>query len=141
MLGSFISHGLTEEEASSEAILQVYLPPPPLLPSPSLTKEISVAGSDTTATAIRATFLHIMTSPQTYSTLRNEIDTAIRENRISDPITDAEARGLRYLQAVIAEGLRIFPPVTGTMFKCVPEGGDVMYLLPISTSFEVNSNK
>lgn len=31
-----------------------------------------------------------------------------------------------YLQAVIKEGLRIFPPVTGLMSKDVPEGGDTI---------------
>jgi cytochrome P450 len=31
-----------------------------------------------------------------------------------------------YLQAVIKEGLRIFPPVTGLMSKDVPAGGDTV---------------
>lgn len=31
-----------------------------------------------------------------------------------------------YLQAVIKEGLRIFPPVTGLMSKEVPPGGDML---------------
>lgn len=39
-------------------------------------------------------------------------------------ITDAQARRLPYLQAVIKEGLRIFPPVTGLMIKDVPPTGD-----------------
>lgn len=37
-----------------------------------------------------------------------------------------EARKLPYLQAVIKEGLRIFPPVTGFMSKEVPPGGDTI---------------
>ncbi|TVY80948.1 Cytochrome P450 monooxygenase [Lachnellula suecica] len=108
MLGSFLAHGLTREEAHSETILQV------------------VAGSDTTATAIRATFLHILSTPRTYSTLRSEIDAAIEHKKISSPITDTEAKALPYLQAVILEGLRIFPPVTGMMSKSVPPGGDII---------------
>lgn len=43
---------------------------------------------------------------------------------ISNPITDAEARELPYLQAIIKEGLRIWPPVVGLMSKEVPAGGD-----------------
>lgn len=39
-------------------------------------------------------------------------------------IKDAEAKKMPYLQAVIKEGLRIFPPVTGLMSKMVPPGGD-----------------
>lgn len=39
-------------------------------------------------------------------------------------ISDAEARNLPYLQAVIKEGLRIFPPVAGLMAKQAPPEGD-----------------
>lgn len=70
--------------------------------------------------------LHLMTSPLAYLTLQSEIDTAIRQNSISSPIADAEARRLPYLQAVIKEGLRIYPPVSGLMLKTVPKGGDTL---------------
>jgi cytochrome P450 len=50
----------------------------------------------------------------------------IRNSSISNPITDAEARRLPYLQAVIKEGLRIYPPATGLMSKEVPAGGDTV---------------
>jgi cytochrome P450 len=87
---------------------------------------ISLAGSDTTATATRSTMLYLMTSPHVYSTLEREIDTAIKQNTISSPITNAEGQKLPYLQAVIKEGLRIYPPVTGLMLKEVPKGGDIL---------------
>jgi cytochrome P450 len=70
--------------------------------------------------------LYLMTSPHAYNTLVTEIFTAIRSSRISSPITDAEGRSLPYLQAVIKEGLRIYPPVTGLMLKEVPKGGDTL---------------
>ena len=82
----------------------------------------SLAGSDTTATAVRATLLHIVTNARVTSSLRAEIEAA----KPSWPvITDAEAREMPYLQAVIKEGLRIWPPVVGLMAKEVPKGGDV----------------
>ncbi|EXF74123.1 hypothetical protein CFIO01_09500 [Colletotrichum fioriniae PJ7] len=106
MLGSFVAHGLTQEEAESEILLQI------------------IAGSDTTATAIRATLLYIITNPRVHNKLLAEIlsmdDTAPRRPIISD----AEARNLPYLQAVIKEGLRIFPPVAGLMAKQAPPEGD-----------------
>jgi len=70
--------------------------------------------------------LYLMTSPHAYSTLQREIDTAITQKTISSPITDTEGRKLPYLQAVIKEGLRIYPPVTGLMLKEVPKGGDTL---------------
>lgn len=103
MLGSFVAHGLTEEEAGSEILLQI------------------IAGSDTTATAIRATMLHVIANTRVINALRKEIATT---NPTRPVITDAEARAMPYLQAIIKEGLRIFPPVAGLMSKDVPEGGD-----------------
>ena len=70
-----------------------------------------MAGSDTTATAVRTTFLYIITNPRILAKLRNEMSS----NLISNPISDSEARKLPYLQAVIKEGLRIWPPLAGLM--------------------------
>lgn len=108
MLGSFIRHGLTQEEAAGEALLQV------------------VAGSDTSAGTVRAVMLNVVTNACIYKKLQTEIDSSIKAGQISSPITDAEARRMPYLQAVIREGLRINPPASGAMFKQVPPGGDVI---------------
>lgn len=108
MLASFLRHGLTADEAQGEALTNI------------------IAGSDTTATAIRTTMLYLMSSPPTYRKLAEEVRVAAAAGRISSPITDDEARALPYLQAVIKEGLRVFPPVTGLMPTVVPAGGDVL---------------
>lgn len=121
MLGSFLAHGLTREEAEGETLVQI------------------IAGSDTTATAIRSTMLHLMSSPQSYIRLATEVREASAQGSISSPITYAEARTLRYLQAVIQEGLRINPPVVGTMDVVVPEGGDVLCGVPVPAGTEVGS--
>ncbi|KAK5655564.1 hypothetical protein OQA88_5495 [Cercophora sp. LCS_1] len=99
MLGSFIAHGLTKEEAEGETVVQI------------------IAGSDTSATAIRSTLMYIITCPRVYTSLQAEIDAGVKEGRISSPITDAEARQLPYLQAVIREGLRLYPPATAVLPK------------------------
>ena len=41
-------------------------------------------------------------------------------------VSDVEAKKLRYLMAVIYEGLRIHPPVTDEVPKVVPKGGDTI---------------
>ena len=51
---------------------------------------------------------------------------------VSVPTTDAEARKLPYLEAVIKEGLRIWPPVVGLMAKEVPPGGDEIHGIFVS---------
>ncbi|KAF2760576.1 cytochrome P450 [Pseudovirgaria hyperparasitica] len=104
MLGAFIRSGLGREELESESTLQV------------------LAGSDTTATTIRVGLLYICSNASVLRKLRAEFDSA----EISSPITDAEARKLPYLQAVIKESIRIVPPVTGMFSKEVPPEGDII---------------
>jgi cytochrome P450 len=84
------------------------------------------AGSDTTATAIRSTMLHIMTTPHVYNALIKEIQDGIEQGVISNPITNEQGKKLPYLQAVIYEGLRMNAPFTGLVAKKVPEGGDTL---------------
>jgi len=99
MLGSFVKHGLPYTNAWLETFGQIG------------------AGSDTTATAIRMTILFLITNPHSYGKLLSEIDTAVEGGRVSSPITNGEAKKLPYLQAVIREGLRMWPPVAGLMPK------------------------
>jgi hypothetical protein len=137
MLGSLSHHGLTQEEAESESVLQMFVEPKfftygkhrLVSAEESLIDRqfTRLAGSDTTATAIRSTFLHLITHPTVLRKLYAEIDTAVTDGRISSsPISDIDARRLPYLQACIKEGLRIWPPVTGLMEKVVPRQGDTI---------------
>lgn len=102
MLGSFLQRGLSRRQAEAEIPLQI------------------PAGSDTTATAIRITMLHVITCPRIMEKLCREIDGAIANRQISNPVTCKEATKLEYLQACISEGLRIHPPFTGLVMKKVP---------------------
>jgi cytochrome P450 len=122
ILSSFKAHGLPEGDAQSEALFMF------------------VAGSDTTAAAIRVTMFYIMSSPRVYQKLKKEIRKAINEGQASSPITLAQARELPYLQAVIYEGLRIRPVTTGQQAKEVPPGGDTIngYFVPEGTSIATN---
>lgn len=76
---------------------------------------VSIAGSDTTATALRTITANVITHAEAYRGLQAEIDDAVANSKISSPITDAEARKLPYLQACIKEGFRMWPPITGVM--------------------------
>ncbi len=99
-----------------------------------------IAGSDSTATAVRMTLLCLLNTPAALDSLRKEIDVGVAAGRISSPIRDDEAYQLPYLQAVIKEGIRMFPPSTGHNYKQVPKGGaEVLgYFLPEGTQLGVN---
>lgn len=126
MLASFIRHGLQGDELRSEALEQI------------------IAGSDTTAAAIRGTLLLLLTNSRVYRKLQREIDEAVRDGKVpasSDEavISGRQARQLPYLQAVIREGLRVLPPVTNIFSRDVPPDGDEVtvngqkYFLPGGT--------
>lgn len=119
MLGSFVAHGLTQDEAESEILLQLWAFCSHILVQADGN---SLAGGDTTATAIRVIMLYITTSPRILSILLDEIAAF----SLGKHISDAEARKMPYLQAIIREGLRIWPPVVGLSSKEAPKGGDVI---------------
>ncbi|KAK1995933.1 cytochrome P450 [Colletotrichum falcatum] len=112
MLASFVRHGLKGEELRSEALEQV------------------VAGSDTTAAAIRGTIRQIMTNSRVYAKLQREIDGAVRDGIAPGTgggvITLAQARKLPYLQAIVRESLIVRPPVVNMFSRDTPPGGDVV---------------
>jgi cytochrome P450 len=77
--------------------------------------------------------LYAITSPHIYLALINEI----KDFAPSMPISDAEARKMPYLQAVIKEGLRIWPPVSGIATKLVPKEGDTFNGMHIPGGTEI----
>lgn len=105
MLGSFIRHGLTEQQCEVEVLLQIS------------------AGADTTAIVTRYIVLFLASTPHVYSRLQREIDEGIKDSIVSSPITNAEAKALPYLQAVIYETMRYHPPAASLMPKLVPPEG------------------
>lgn len=106
LLGSFLKHGLDRRSAESEVMFPI------------------IAGSDTTANAIKMTVSHIASNPRVASKLKKEIDQAISDGTISQPSTNEEAAKLPYLEAVIYEGLRVNPPFGGLIMKQVGPEGD-----------------
>lgn len=71
------------------------------------------------------TVSYVAANPGIALKVKNEIDAAISDGRISSPVTNAEAIKLPYLQAVIWEGLRIHPPFGGLIMKEVGAEGDM----------------
>lgn len=74
---------------------------------------------------MRSTILCLLGNPVALARLRDEIDRGVAAGAVSSPVRDAEARRMPYLQAVIREGIRMFPPATGLLSKEVPAGVQV----------------
>lgn len=125
MLASFMKNGLLGKDLKSEAL------------------EVILAGSDTTASGIRGILLYILTNPRVYKKLQAEIDKTVKEgwsSSGSEIVPDTVVKSRAYLQAVIKEGTRMFPPVVNIFSRDVPSGGDTVvidgksYHLPGGTS-------
>jgi len=83
-----------------------------------------LAGSDTTATSLRATLLHLITNPRVLRRLRLEIDEAVASGKVSRPVIQShESKQLPYLQACIREGMRIHVPTAPMLSKVAGQQG------------------
>ncbi|KAI0203486.1 cytochrome P450 [Astrocystis sublimbata] len=122
MMQAFINSGMTRSELTQQVFVQI------------------IAGTVSTTTAICMTLLCLVTNISAYTTLRGEIDSAISAGKLSSPVTEPEAKTMPYLQAVIKEGLRCYPPVLGLGSKQVPKGGDVIngFHVPEGTQIGMN---
>lgn len=85
-----------------------------------------MAGADSTATALRITLFYIATNPVVWNKLRAAVDEGGTQHPDATFIPAAALRRVPYLQAVIKEGLRMWPPLTGTRVKVAPPEGWVV---------------
>lgn len=78
------------------------------------------AGSETTATALSGIIVHLLRNADVYEKLTNEVRDSFTH---ASDICAESVSNLCYLNAVIEEGLRLFPPVPLGMMRVVPAGG------------------
>jgi cytochrome P450 len=96
-----------------------------------LTMAVSMAfaGSETTAISLAAVFYYLLRNPSALHTLREEIDTAVREARIENrpngavSWTEAQSSNLPYLDACIKEAFRVHPAAGLPLERIVPPPG------------------
>lgn len=80
-----------------------------------------VAGSGTVGSAVPGTIFHLCRNPEAYRRLVTEV----RESFCSEADITIQSTGeLRYLRAVIEEGLRVYPPSPSTLPRFVPGRGE-----------------
>jgi cytochrome P450 len=78
---------------------------------------------DKTATFSSGLFYFLAKNPTIYSRLKEEIRNAFQAQ---DDITLSKLAQLDYLNRVIREGLRMFPPAADIFPRIIPDGGDVI---------------
>lgn len=106
MMDTFIKQGLSESEIADNVLCQL------------------LAGSDTTVSTLRASFVQIMSNPRVYARLQAECDEVAKEIPFDQVIPYQRAIRMPYLDACIKESLRYHPAATGVLPRVVPKGGD-----------------
>ncbi|KAI0756346.1 high nitrogen upregulated cytochrome P450 monooxygenase 2 [Daedaleopsis nitida] len=95
-------------------------------PTPPLSEVIAdgtlaiVAGSDTTSSVLSSIFYCLLTHPEAYARLRAEVDTYYPPGE--DALNTKYHAEMPYLNAVINEAMRLFPPVSDGSQRIVPMG-------------------
>ncbi|KAF4929826.1 Trichothecene C-15 hydroxylase [Colletotrichum viniferum] len=79
-----------------------------------------IAGSETTATALSGATYLLCSNPSTLAKLNEEVRSAFASEEEIDIISTAK---LAYLQAVLEEALRMYPPVPSALPRVTPPGG------------------
>jgi cytochrome P450 len=99
------------------------------------------AGSDTTGMTLTATFFFMMKQPAILSKLTDEVDTAVKEGKLSHPPRWIEVSKLPYLDAVLKESMRLHPVISSGLDRVVPPGGRTIAgtFLPAGTIVACNA--
>ncbi|ROW06282.1 hypothetical protein VPNG_08055 [Cytospora leucostoma] len=108
---------------------------------PAWTFSNVIAGSDSTAVAMKTAMYHLLANPVSLQKLYKELNEAERQNRISRPYPRwEEVQHLPYLDACVQEALRLHPPFCLPLERVVPDGGMTMkgQYLPAGTCVGVH---
>ncbi|EMC96846.1 hypothetical protein BAUCODRAFT_34244 [Baudoinia panamericana UAMH 10762] len=81
------------------------------------------AGTETTATLLSGLTYYLLMNPDKLARLLAEIRSEFANE---EEITIERLQGLKYLNACVEEGLRMFPPVPNGLPRVVPPGGAVI---------------
>ncbi|KAF2489570.1 cytochrome P450 [Lophium mytilinum] len=82
-----------------------------------------LAGSETTATVLTGMTYFMLQRPEVYEILKNEIRTTFKS---SEDMSIVSVGQLKYLNACIEEGLRMFPPAPTALPRIAPKAGEVV---------------
>ncbi|KAH8820182.1 cytochrome P450 [Xylogone sp. PMI_703] len=79
-----------------------------------------IGGSETTATLLSGVTFYILQNPHVLSKLVEEVRTTFQSD---DDINLISVARLKYMLAVLNEGLRMYPPIANGLPRRVPQGG------------------
>jgi cytochrome P450 len=85
-----------------------------------------VAGADTSWVSLNGILYHLIKNPESLRKLRKEIDDMSSKGALSNPAKLSETQRMPYLQAVVKEGIRVYPATGFPLWRTVPEPGVIL---------------
>ena len=82
-----------------------------------------IAGTETIATLLSSLMYYLLTNRKKLARLTVKIRSAFKNEYA---ITIERLQSLKYLQAYIDEGLRIYPPISNSLLRLVPSIGELI---------------
>lgn len=89
----------------------------------SVSEILILAGSETVATALSGMLYYLLEEPSCLARLTDEIRSSFKSEK---EININSAAPLRYLNAVLEESMRLYPPVPAALPRMVPEPGQII---------------
>lgn len=80
-----------------------------------------LAGSETTATLLSGCIYLLLSNPDKLEKLKQEVRSTFKNET---EINGNSVNRLSYMLAVLNEALRLYPPITSTLTRTVPPGGE-----------------
>ncbi|KAJ5627622.1 sterigmatocystin biosynthesis P450 monooxygenase stcL [Penicillium lividum] len=133
-MSALLKHGLTEEKIHLMKDHPATIMTRAEIHSNSML--ITMAGSETTASLLSGCIYYLCKNPIAMADLCSEL-----RSLLSADITSAQCAQLNYLNAVIEESFRLYPPVATVLLRVVPEGGDTVdgYMVPEKVSNDITT--
>jgi len=94
------------------------------------------AGTDSSANTLSAITYHLLSTPHILSILRAELEAAIPDKNARHFPIFSQVEQLPYLSAIIQEGLRLYPAVSGRQQRVAPLE-DLVYTSPTGISYKL----
>lgn len=111
----FVSHAIAVQRQANIWVSEMQIA--------AIASDLVIAGTETSATGLSAIFYYLLKNLPVLAELRAKLHATFDD---ASEITPSALARLKYLEAVIIESLRLYPPLPIALFRLVSLGGDTV---------------
>jgi cytochrome P450 family 705 subfamily A len=98
-------------------------------------QDLFIAGTDTSAEAMQWAMAELLNHPESFHKVRKEIESVTQNVRL---VEESDIPNMPYLQAVVKETLRLYPPGPVTTRECIQDCKINGFDIPAKTAVAIN---